>query len=153
MSDKVTIEDFLSDPQGRRYKDVIDAFPKQFEVAISFFNDSSRLRRMEESEIHHDRPAFAGVVKEFETDEIIAQFFETNDAHKTIRFRQAIGCLIKQHMILRGWQTTGEKGSLGTRKVLENPTTKPGAYINSTGLSKWFTKSERYIISRENDCF
>ena len=140
----VTLQDFLADSQGARFKDVIEDYPVYFTVAIEFFNDEARLKRMEDSETHHDRPAFAGVVKEFEAAPQMNEFFTTVDAHKTMRFRQAIGVLIRIHMTVRGWRTTGDKGSLGTRNVLKEPSMEPGAYYNTTGLSRWFTKSERY---------
>ena len=140
----ITLLDFLKDSQGARFRDVVEQYGAHFNEAISFFNDEARLKRMEDAESHHDRPAFAGVVKEFEDIPILNELFTTTDAHKTIRFRQSIGCLIRLHMTERGWHTTGEKGSLGTRNHLNTPSSEPGAYYNTSGLSKWFTKSERY---------
>jgi uncharacterized protein YodC (DUF2158 family) len=144
----VTLQNFLADPQGARFKDVIENYPSYFDEALAFFNDEDRLKRMEDSETHHDRPAFAGVVKEFEANPQMNELFTTVDAHKTTRFRQAIGTLIRIHMTQRGWHTTGDKGSLGTRNTLKEPSSDPGAYYNKTGISKWFTKSERYRNGR-----
>jgi hypothetical protein len=33
---------------------------------------------------------------------------------------------------------------LGRRARVKHPTTAPDAYINSTGLARWFTVTERY---------
>ena len=99
---------------------------------------------MEESELHHDRPAFAGVVKEFERIQSVADFLGGYDAHTTTRFRQSVGALIRMHMESKGWKTTGRKGSLGTRAKVRPGTSTPDAYYNVSGLSRWFTKSERY---------
>ena len=146
----ITRQAFLSDTQGSRFKDVIENYPSYFDEAIAFFNNDDRLRRMEDSETHHDRPAFAGVVREFEANAKMHELFTTVDAHKTMRFRQAVGTLIRLHMTEREWHTTGDKGSLGTRNTLPEPSSEPGVYYNTSGISKWFTKSERYKKNEES---
>ena len=41
--------------------------PEQpFDATLELFNDENKQRRMEESEIHHDRPPLAGIVRELE---------------------------------------------------------------------------------------
>ena len=140
----ITLEDFQEDRQGRRFSDVLNDDRINFQHVINFFNNSDIVRRMEESELHHDRPAFAGVVKEFESLERISAFLGGYDSHTTQRFRQAIGALIRVHMESQGWSTTGRKGSLGTRAKVKPGTSTPDAYYNVSGLSRWFTKSERY---------
>lgn len=135
----ITLEDFLSDNQGRRFKDVVDDSRIDFRRIIQFFNQPDIAKRMEDSEVNHKRPALAGVIVELEKIEEVDNFFKSYDSHTTIRFRQAIGVLVKLHMLQLGWTTTNIKGSLGTR----NPDEK---YTNTEGsLSKWFTKAERYI--------
>ena len=57
---------FLDDRQGRTFADVVNDPEQPFEQVLAFFNDADRQRRMEESEIHHNRPPLAGVVREFE---------------------------------------------------------------------------------------
>ncbi len=90
------------------------------------------------------RPPLAGVIREFEEVPEIHAFLSGDDAHNTTRFRQAVGVLVKMHMEQEGWSTTGRKGSLGTRAKTAPGSTKPGAYQNKSGLSKWFTRCERY---------
>ena len=60
-------EMFLEDHQGRRFADVVNDPDQAFDALLEFFNDCNRQRRMEESEIHHDRPPLAGVVRELES--------------------------------------------------------------------------------------
>lgn len=140
----VTMDDFRNDSQGRRFTDVINDARIDFQLIIDFFNKDDLMRRMIESELHHDRPPLAGVVKEFEAIPDIDSFLSGEDSHTTTRFRQAIGVLIRIRMEAQGWQKTGRKGSLGTRAKTAPGTTEPGAYYNKSGLSKWFTRCERY---------
>jgi len=140
----ISIADFENDVQGRRFKDVLNDDRIQFQVVIDFFNDERRLLRMVESELHHDRPALAGVIKEFELVPEVNDFLSGWDAHLTTRFRQAVGVLVRLHMEESGWKKRGIKGSLGVRIKTKPGTTIPGSYYNKSGLSLWFTKSERY---------
>ena len=61
---KVTItrQDFLQDRQGRTFADVLKDPQQPLDAVLAFFDDKDRQRRMVEAEIHHDRPALAGVV-------------------------------------------------------------------------------------------
>jgi hypothetical protein len=140
----ISKSDFLSDNQGAKFKDVNEDSRFSFQDVIDFFNDETRRIRLCDSEIHHDRPALAGVIKEFEAQPSITLFFETSDGHTTQRFRQGVGVLVRLHMQQMGWHTTGRKGSLGTRAKTLPHTSDPGAYQNNSGLSKWFTRAERY---------
>lgn len=138
------IDRFQIDPQGRRYTDVLNDPRIELAAVAAFFDDPDIQRRMMDSEIHHDRPALAGVIREFEARPDVDKFLRTYDAHTTTRFRQAVGVLVKIVMLGLGWRTTGSKGSLGTRAKLLQPSNAPGAYANDSGLSKWFTRAERY---------
>ena len=99
---------------------------------------------MVEAEVHHERPAFAGVVREFEMQQVFRDFLGKRDAHETQRFRQAVGVIVRMVMAEQGWVPTGKKGSLGQRAPTVPRTTKPGAYSNTSGLSDWFTRTEHY---------
>jgi len=135
----ISLEEFLSDEQGKRFIDVIKDQRLNFVEIIYFFNCSDIQKRLEDSELNHKRPALAGVIVDLENINTVENFFKKNDAHTTVRFRQAIGVLVKLHMLQNGWTTTNVKGSLGTRD-------KNLQYENTEGsLSKWFTKAERYI--------
>ena len=108
-------QQFAQDRQGRRFADVLNDTRISFPAILAFFNDPQRQRRLIESELHHDRPALAGVVCELEHRQDVDQFFRTNDGHVTTRFRQAIGVVVRIIMESHGWKTTGRKGSLGVR--------------------------------------
>jgi hypothetical protein len=141
MNTKTT---FSTDAQGRKFADVINDPRINFAAVLDFFDDPKRQQRMIDSEEHHERPALAGVIKDLERQPDVANFLANNDSHETTRFRQAVGVIVRIVMEHHGWKTTGRKGSLGKRVKTAPGTTTPGAYHNSTGLSKWFVRSEHY---------
>lgn len=131
---------FLEDRQGRTFADVLDDPDQPFDEVLAFFSDENRQRRMEESELHHDRAPLAGVVRELESIVTIDQFLSELHVQRTLRFRQAIGVLVRIVMQRRGWQKTGKKGSLGVRAAGSD--NLPAC--NSGGLAFWFIRAERY---------
>lgn len=133
---------FLQDPQGRTFSDIMEEPEQPFEIVLKVFNNEDRQRRMEESEIHHDRSPLAGVVRELESDSIIDKFLEVH-IQKSKRLRQAIGVLVRMIMEARGWRKTGRKGSLGVR-VGSDPS-QPSH--NTGGLAFWFMRAERYVFT------
>jgi hypothetical protein len=143
---KVTIarRDLLQDRQGRTFSDVLDAPEQPLDAVLKFFNDENRQRRMEESEIHHDRPPLAGVVRELEAQPPIDAFLSTQHPRRTKRLRQAVGVVVRIIMERLGWKKTGRKGSLGVRAAVSRGTETPGAYHNTGGLAFWFLRGERY---------
>jgi hypothetical protein len=140
MSITITREEFLADRQGRTFADVATGSERPFAAALEFFNDPDRQRRMEESEIHHDRAPLAGVVRELESTPAINRFLARIHPRRSQRFRQAIGVLIRILMERRGWSKTGKKGSLGVRNTVA--TGRPRH--NTGGLAFWFLRAERY---------
>ena len=136
----ITREDFLADRQGRTFADVFDDPGQLFEQVLAFFSDADRQRRMEDSEIHHDRAPLAGVVREFEALPVVDRFLTEVHHQRTKRLRQAVGVLVRMIMEHRGWRKTGRKGSLGVRavKALRSPD------HNTGGLAFWFIRAERY---------
>ena len=62
MTKPITRQMFMDDAQGRTFTDVVEDQNQPFDAVLAFFRDESRIRRMEESEFHHDRPPLAGVV-------------------------------------------------------------------------------------------
>jgi hypothetical protein len=141
----LTVADFLSDPHGRTYSDVVNDPRIVFDDWLKFFNTDARQQRMMDAEQDHERPALAGVVKELESHSAFSGFLSGRDAHTTTRGRQCIGTLVSIYMQRSKWQKTGIKGSLGTRAAASPGSTIPGAYHNKSGLSKWFTKAEHYV--------
>jgi hypothetical protein len=136
----ITRTEFLEDRQGRTFADVLNDPDQPFEEVLKFFNDPDRQRRMEESEIHHDRAPLAGVVRELESQPAVNQVLATQHPRRNQRLRQAIGVLVRIIMERRGWRKTGKKGSLGVRSA-----TAPGTPRHNTGgLAFWFIRAERY---------
>lgn len=137
---RVTRNDFLNDSQGKTFADVVNDSEQPFDEVLAFFDDSDRQRRMEESELHHDRSPLAGVVRELEAEPAIDGFLSEVHTRKSTRLRQAIGVLVRMIMEARGWQKTGRKGSLGVRSAKQNRTPAH----NTGGLAFWFVRAERY---------
>lgn len=135
---------FLEDRQGRTFADVLNDADQTFDEVLAFFNDADRQRRMEEAEIHHNRPPLAGVVRELESQSDVDRFLASQHPRRTKRLRQAVGVVVRLIMERRGWRKTGKKGSLGVRASREPRTAKPGAYHNTGGLAFWFLRAERY---------
>lgn len=137
----ISRELFLSDRNGKTFADVLDDPDVPFDAVLEFFNDAGRQQRMEDSEIHHDRAALAGVVRELESDPALHRVFaSTLQRRRSARLRQAIGVLVRMIMERRGWRTTGKKGSLGVR----GSTPSQAVHHNTGGLSLWFLRAERY---------
>jgi hypothetical protein len=136
----VTRDDFLNDRQGKTFADVVNDPEQPFEAVLEFFNDLDRQRRMEESELHHDRSPLAGVVRELEAHPAIDAFLGATHTRRNARFRQAIGVLVRMVMEHRGWQKTGRKGSLGVRAA---GAARTPAH-NTGGLAFWFIRAERF---------
>ena len=137
---RVTRKDFLEDPQGKTFVDVVNDPDQPFGIVLDFFDDADRQRRMEESELHHDRAPLAGVVRELESQPDINQFLAAVQTRRNTRFRQAVGVLVRIIMERRGWRKTGRKGSLGVRASRAEQTPAH----NTGGLAFWFLRCERY---------
>jgi hypothetical protein len=138
-------DDFVRDRHGRTFADVLNDPEQPFDAVLAFFNDKDRQRRMVESEIHHNRPALAGVVRELEAQPSIDEFLSSQHPRRTKRLRQAVGVVVRMIMARLGWKTTGKKGSLGVRAKVSPRTPTPGAYHNTGGLAFWFLRAERYV--------
>ena len=140
VGSRVTRDDFLDCRQGRTFSDVVSDPEQPFDAVLEFFDDADRQRRMEESELHHDRSPLAGVVRELESLPTVDRFMVGALAPRNMRFRQAIGVLIRLIMERRGWKKTGRKGSLGVRAA---PNAQTPSH-NTGGLAFWFVRAERY---------
>jgi hypothetical protein len=136
----VTREAFLEHPLGRTFADVAKDSGRLFEEVLSFFGSRDRQQRMEDAEIHHDRPPLAGVVRELESLPAVDRFLSGVHPRRSKRLRQAIGVVVRIIMEGRGWQKTGRKGSLGVRTPASSR--QPGH--NTGGLAFWFIRAERY---------
>lgn len=139
----LTREKFLEDLQGRTFSDVLNDPEQPFDAVLEFFNDENRQRRMEESEIHHDRPPLAGAVRELESHPAIDLILAETNTQRSKRLRQAIGVVVRMIMEARGWQKTGRKGSLGVRDGKKSSELNH----NTGGLAFWFIRAERYVLA------
>ncbi len=72
---RISKADFLADVQGKTFTDVVNDPKQPFDCVLDFFDDADRQRRMEESELHHDRAPLAGVVRELESQPAIDRFW------------------------------------------------------------------------------
>ena len=136
----ITREMFLEASQGRTFADVANDPEQPFDAVLQFFHADNRQLRMEESEIHHDRPPLAGVVRELEAHPAVDRFLAQTHTRRSKRLRQAIGVLVRMIMEARGWRKTGRKGSLGVRASGNSSEPKH----NTGGLAFWFIRAERY---------
>ncbi len=139
---KITKDDFLADPTGVRFRDVVDDPHVDFQAWLNFLNDPARQLRMEDSEEHHLRPALAGVIRELEQSPVFERYFLKSGSTGSARGRQAIGVIVRMIMERRGWHRTGRKGSLGQR--LKSAEEGKLASHNTSGLSLHFQKAEHY---------
>jgi hypothetical protein len=122
----ISRRDFLQNRQGRTFADVLGDPQQPLDAVLEFFNDEARQRRMEESEIHHDRPPLAGVVRDLESQPAIDQFLSSQHPRRTKRLRQAVGVVVRMMMERLGWKKTGRKGSLGVRAKIAHGKATPG---------------------------
>ena len=140
---RVTQNAFLEDRQGIKFADVVNNPEQPFDRVLAFFDDGDRQRRMEESELHHDRAPLAGVVRELESQPDVDRFLSRVPVRQSTRLRQAIGVLVRMIMERHGWQKTGKKGSLGVRATVA----KGMRAHNTGGLAFWFVRAERYELA------
>lgn len=136
----LTRDEFIQDRQGRTFTDLAGDAQQPLTEVLEFFSDEARQRRMQESEIHHDRAALAGVVRELESIPAVHRLLSAQDPRRSQRLRQAVGVVVRIVMEKLGWKKTGKKGSLGVRS--DAPQQAP--YHNTGGLSLWFLRAERY---------
>ncbi len=140
---KITREVFCDDSQGRTFADILNDPDQPLDAVLAFFSDPDRQRRMEESEIHHDRPPLAGVVRELETEPTINAFLAEVHINRSKRLRQCVGVVVRMIMQGLGWKKTGRQGSLGVRAAKTNT---PSPAHNTGGLAFWFLRGERYVL-------
>ena len=139
----ITAQKFLDDKQGKTFADVLRDAKQPFDDVLRFFNSEDRQRRMEESEVHHDRAPLAGVVRELEAQPAINRYLASFHPRRSQRLRQAIGVVVRMVMEGRGWKKTGKKGSLGIRGDAQPQTPRH----NTGGLAFWFIRAERYELA------
>ena len=137
----VSDKDFLADSHGARFQDVLKDADLDFISTIDWLNSSDVNTRLELAEIHFDMPAIAGILREYESMPRIKRYYESRDPKQTQRSRQAMGVLIKLHMIKKGWAPTRTKGPLGRR---ESKTVTVGVYNTERSFSRYFLSAERY---------
>jgi hypothetical protein len=121
----VTRHDFLRDRQGRTFADVVNDPEQPFDAVLDFFNDEDRQRRMEGSEIHHERARLVEVVWELEAQPLIDDFLSSQNPLRANRLREAVGVVVRMVVERLRWKKTGKKGSLGVRATVLPRTATP----------------------------
>jgi hypothetical protein len=111
----VTRHDFLQDRQGRTFADVVDDPEQPFDAVLDFFNREDQQRRMETSEIHHERARLVEVVWELEAQPLIDDFLSSQNPLRANRLREAVGVVVRMVVERLRRKMAGKKGSLGVR--------------------------------------
>lgn len=142
MPQTITESDFRNDRHGKIFADALDDDSAPLRAVLAFFSDADRQRRMEESEVHHNRAPLAGVVRELESLPEVHRHLSQADTRSAQRLRKAIGIVVRMVMERRGWRKTGKVSSLGVRA--EDSATE--LIHNSRGLALWFARAERYTL-------
>lgn len=142
MPPTITESDFRNDRHGKVFADAMDDDSAPLKTVLTFFSDLDRQRRMEESEVHHDRAPLAGVIRELESLPEVHRHLSQSDTRSAQRLRKAIGIVVRMVMERRGWKKTGKVSSLGVRA--ENAATE--LVHNSRGIALWFARAERYTL-------
>ncbi len=82
---------------------------------LELFNGTDRQRRMEESELRHDREPLAGAVRKLVAQLAVDQFPGAVHVRRNTCLWQAVGMVARMIVERRGWWKTGCKGSLDVR--------------------------------------
>lgn len=114
---------FEADKHGRTYQDVLTECRKELAAGLSVMNSARAQLRMEDSELHHDRPAISGVVKELEEVPGIREVLKKGGT-RADRLKMALGTAARLVMEGRGWKKLGKK--------------------TAVGVGEFFTRAERY---------
>lgn len=92
----ISYSEFVSSRLGRPFSGVL---PEDLlKRLLVFLMDNRRIRRMDDAEIHHDRPAVAGVIVEIESHP------EFREVLSNPEFRKALGAMVFFLMTKRGWR-------------------------------------------------
>lgn len=100
------IDDFLADPHGAKYRDVVDLQPLAFARVLAVLSDSQRQRRMADL-ARLDLSALSAVVSDIEGDRSVAAALASPIGN---RFRQATGVAVRMVMESMGWSKAGRPG-------------------------------------------
>jgi hypothetical protein len=114
----MTRDDFLRDREGSTFADVVNDPEQPFDAVLDFFNDEDRQRRIEGSEIHHERARLVEVVWELEAQPLIDDFLSSQNPLRANRLREAVGVVVRMVVERLGREKTGKKGSLGVRTTV-----------------------------------
>lgn len=138
-------------PWGRTFADVLNDPAQPLDA---FFSDPDRQRRMEESEIHHDRSPLSGVVWELEAQPEINAFRTEVRANHSTRLRQCIGVVVRIIMESRRRKKTGEKvlwGSVLRSQMHRHRLTTPADWRSDSFAEKRYEHEDGMPYSSVKD--
>lgn len=125
----LSMTDFERDAQGRTYADVLSnpAFRAALEDALDVMQDPAVLLRMFDAELHHDRPALAGALKDLEARPAFLRAVQgrTREENPIRRLKMAYGVACRLVMEAHAWRKSASDGSLA-------------------GVGQWFGRARRY---------
>jgi len=110
--------DLAKHPRLRWYENLKYEDQDLFDEVLEFFDDPGRVRRMKESEVHHDRPALYGVVRELRRLPSMARLADA-ERKTRVRVAQFVGVVVGLVMEQEGWAGTGHKAALGDPSFLQ----------------------------------
>ena len=129
MPTTMTMSDFERDAQGRTYADVLSnpAFRDALEDALAVMQQPVVLQRMFDAELHHDRPALAGAIKELEARPAFLKAVQgrTREENPIRRLKMAYGVACRLVMETHAWRKSASDGSLA-------------------GVGRWFARARHY---------
>jgi hypothetical protein len=104
--------DSLQDRQSSAFADVLNDSGRPSDAVIDLSICEGRQRRVQESEIYHDRTPLAEVVQEPESRSPVDDSLSSYHPQSTKRLRQALGVVARMSMEHHGWKETGKGSSL-----------------------------------------
>lgn len=119
----INLQVFEADDHGGTFGDILREARNELSAGLKVMNGAEAQRRMEYSELDHERPAIAGLIKELERVDLIRQCLAHRDT-RADRLKMALGTAARIVMQGRGWRKTGRK--------------------TAVGVGEFFSKAERY---------
>lgn len=113
----MSLAEFQGDSHGRTFSDVINGAPQALRETFEVLARPEVQLRMQDAELHHDRPALSGAIREVESCPAVASVLRATGTPAEKRFRdrykRAVGATVRMIMESNGWSKTGRKNAIG----------------------------------------